>query len=214
MTEHVPDHVYWNERYAAATHGVWSGEPNAVLARETADLSPGTALDLGCGEGGDAIHLARLGWRVTAVDISDVALERAAQHAERAGVAERIEWQRHDLSETFPAGSYDLVSAQFPHFRDGTLSPRVLRAAAAAVAPGGTLLIEAHGGPPPWQHDLPDDLTFPTPEETVATLQLPPDEWEILLAERHPRSQRHPHTGELATREDQTVVARRGRCAG
>lgn len=206
--EELPDHAYWNDRYAAS-HRVWSGRPNAVLARETADLTPGTALDLGCGEGGDAIHLAGLGWRVTAVDVSDVALARAAEHAAEAGVADRIDWQRHDLAETFPSGLHDLVSTQFLHFRDGTLSPRVLRSAAAAVAPGGTLLIEAHGGPPPWQHDLPDDLPFPTPEETLAALRLPADEWEILRAERHPRVQRHPHTGEEVTRTDQTVKARR-----
>ncbi|MDT0268228.1 class I SAM-dependent methyltransferase [Streptomyces sp. DSM 44915] len=206
--EEIPDTRYWDDRYAGVRH-LWSGQPNTVLARETAELTPGAALDLGCGEGGDAIHLARLGWRVTAVDVSAVALERAAGHAAEAGVADRIDWQRHDLAETFPTGAYDLVTAQFLHFRDGTLSPRVLRAAAAAVAPGGTLLIEAHGGMPPWQRELAAGLSFPTPEETVAALELAPDEWRVLRAERHPREQRHPETGELVTRTDQTVLARR-----
>ncbi|SOD63593.1 Methyltransferase domain-containing protein [Streptomyces zhaozhouensis] len=207
--EQLTDHEYWNGRYASAEGGhFWSGSANEVLARETADLSPGTALDLGCGEGGDAIHLARLGWRVTAVDVSDVALGRAADHAAEAGVADRIEWQRHDLAETFPTGAFDLVSTHFLHFRDGTLSPHVLRAAAAAVAPGGTLLIEAHGGLPPWQDEI-SDVHFPTPEETVDSLELAPGEWEVLLAERHPRRQTNPHTGEAVTRTDQTVKARR-----
>ncbi|MFD0534090.1 MFS transporter [Actinomadura luteofluorescens] len=74
---------YWDTRYSEHHH-MWSGEPNAVLVQEAADLAPGTALDLGCGEGADAVWLARRGWRVTAVDISGVALERAAYHAEEA----------------------------------------------------------------------------------------------------------------------------------
>jgi SAM-dependent methyltransferase len=90
----------WDARYAESPQ-IWSGRPNVVLAREAAALEPGRALDLGCGEGADAVWLAQRGWRVTAVDISGVALERAAVHAGSAGVADRIEWQRRDLA--FPS---------------------------------------------------------------------------------------------------------------
>ncbi|MDX6349032.1 MAG: hypothetical protein QOF84_3822, partial [Streptomyces sp.] len=93
--------AYWDDRYAQ-NQRMWSGAPNAALVREVSDLAPGTALDLGCGEGGDAIWLARRGWRVTATDISGIALDRAAGHAAAAGVADRIDWQRHDLAESFP----------------------------------------------------------------------------------------------------------------
>ncbi|TMQ82650.1 class I SAM-dependent methyltransferase, partial [Actinomadura soli] len=144
---------FWDTRYAEHDH-LWSGEPNHMLVQEISDLEPGTALDLGCGEGGDAIWLAGRGWRVTATDISGVALERAARHADAAGVADRIDFQRHDLGESFPEGVYDLVSAAFLHFpKEGLPREPILRAAAAAVAPGGTLLIVGHSGPPPWDPD-------------------------------------------------------------
>src|SRR5882724_9759517 len=75
-----PEHEYWEGRYQEHDH-IWSGKPNALLVREVAALPPGAALDLGCGEGGDAIWLAQQGWRVTAVDISATALRRGADHA-------------------------------------------------------------------------------------------------------------------------------------
>ena len=102
---------FWDARYAGE-HRIWSGNPNPVLVRETAQLTPSTALDLGCGEGADAVWLAQQDWQVTGVDISQVALDRATEHASDAGVADRIDWQRRDLGESFPTGSFDLVSAQ------------------------------------------------------------------------------------------------------
>ncbi len=69
---------------------MWSGRPNGRLVAEVADLTPGRALDVGCGEGADAIWLARLGWTVTAIDVSDVAVGRAREAAERAGAS--VEW--------------------------------------------------------------------------------------------------------------------------
>src|SRR2546423_6224179 len=106
-TEQLPDE-YWNEFYSEHEQ-VWSGKPNVAFAEEVAGLAPGRALDLGCGEGADAIWLARRGWAVTAVDISTVALQRAAEHARAAGVGERIEWQQHELGKSFPGGEFDLV---------------------------------------------------------------------------------------------------------
>ncbi|MGW5673195.1 class I SAM-dependent methyltransferase, partial [Micromonospora sp. NPDC003776] len=103
---------YWDDLYHQRDR-VWSGRVNAVLAEVVNALPPGTALDLGCGEGGDAIWLASRGWRVTAVDVSTTALDRLTAEATRAGVASRITVARHDLTRNFPAGRYDLVSAQF-----------------------------------------------------------------------------------------------------
>nr|WP_240796730.1 class I SAM-dependent methyltransferase [Streptomyces sp. RFCAC02] len=186
---------------------IWSGNPNDALVREVSDLPPGRALDLGCGEGADTVWLARRGWRVTGVDISRVALERAARHAADAGVTDRIEWQQHDLGESFPEGSFDLVSAQFLHSWSDMPRDRILRAAAAAVAPGGTLLIEGHSTGPSWEEEHPD-IHLPTPSEVVASLELPDDEWEIQRAEHHERVQLSPD-GEAGTRTDNTVKLRR-----
>nr|BFE72494.1 hypothetical protein GCM10020092_057950 [Actinoplanes digitatis] len=182
--------------------------PNVVLAREVSGLPPGRALDLGCGEGGDAIWMAGLGWAVTAVDISGVALDRAAARAAEAGVT--IDFQRHDLAASFPAGSYDVVSAQFLHSRAGLPRERVLRAAAGAVAPGGILLIEGHQDFGPFAAQSLDhgDAHFPEPDEVVAALELPEGEWEVLLSEVHDRLQNGPD-GQPAHRTDSTVKLRR-----
>jgi SAM-dependent methyltransferase len=148
------DEAFWDARYSSA-HALWSGKPNRHLVTEADGLAPGTALDAGAGEGADAIWLARRGWRVTAVDISGVALERAAGHAAKAGwfvptgneredVAARIQWLREDLLRYQPPErAYDLVMAQYLHLpEDGR---RMLFARlAAAVADGGTLLIVGH----------------------------------------------------------------------
>ena len=93
--------------------GRWSGKPNASLVEEVAELEPGTALDLGCGQGGDAIWLAAQGWTVTATDISQTALDIAARHAAEAGVS--VTWERHDLADSQPAGRFDLVTTSFLH---------------------------------------------------------------------------------------------------
>jgi SAM-dependent methyltransferase len=175
---------YWEERYGAEGR-VWSGRPNALLVREVDGLPPGTALDLGCGEGGDAIWLAGHGWQVTAVDVAATALRRGAEHAREAGVAERIRWERHDLSRSFPDGSFDLVSAQFLHSPVAVDGERetILRRAAAAVAPGGVLLVVGHAGWPSWQDAPPFEHHFSTTAEVLEALDLEPGRWRVELEE-------------------------------
>lgn len=203
-----PEAEFWDARYAGSDR-VWSGNPNDVLVREAGGLKPGTALDLGCGEGADAVWLARRGWRVTAVDISRVALERAAGHAEAEGIAEGlIDWQRHDLGVTFPEGTYDLVSAQFLHSPNDMPRERILRAAAAAVAPGGVLLVVGHAGFPAWETDPHPEVHFPTPQEVLESLGLPEGEWEVVLTDEHERIQNDPD-GRPTTRVDNTLEIRR-----
>ncbi|MGW7006058.1 SAM-dependent methyltransferase [Streptomyces sp. NPDC054933] len=197
----------WDARYAQSDQ-IWSGNPNTVLVRETADLKPGTALDLGCGEGADAIWLAQREWRVTAVDISRVALDRAAKHAAAAGVRDRIDWQQHDLATSFPSGTFDLVSAQFLHSHGDMRRERILRTAASAVAPGGVLIIEGHTGLPTWEHSGHSEVSLPTPDEVIEALQLPEGQWEVLLKEEHERVQTGPD-GQLITRTDGSVKIRR-----
>jgi SAM-dependent methyltransferase len=136
---------FWDERYRSAEQ-LWSGQPNAQLVAQTAGLTPGDALDVGCGEGADAIWLASQGWSVTATDISAVALERAAAHAAERGdeIAGRISWRQADLLSWDPgAQQYDLVSAQFMYLPEAELKS-LHRRLAAAVRPGGTLLVVLH----------------------------------------------------------------------
>jgi SAM-dependent methyltransferase len=205
----MSEQQFWDDRYREDSH-IWSGNPNVVLVREVADLPPGTALDLGCGEGADAVWLAGRGWQVTAVDISEVALDRARARAAEAGLGDRIDWQRHDLGASFPAGTFDLVSAQFLHSRGDLPREKVLRAAATAVNRGGVLLIEGHADFGPFGHRAQDhgDIRFPTPAEVIADLELPAGEWEVLLSEAHERNQDGPD-GKPSVRTDTTVKVRR-----
>ena len=126
-------HTHWEEHYGAKPR-VWSGRVNTRLAEVVPRLSGIRALDLGCGEGADAIWLAEHGWQVVAVDVSTTALARAAEDAETRGVLSRIDFQQHDLERTFPEGSFDLVSAQFFHTPLEMDRTAVLRRAADAVA--------------------------------------------------------------------------------
>ncbi len=196
---------YW-ENFYQDREQIWSRSPNPLLVREVTGLIPGAALDLGCGEGADAVWLASRGWHVTAVDVSATALGRAAELAVRDGVAERIDWQRHDLAETFPAGSFQLVSAQFFHSpvaRDGERE-KVLRLAADAVAPGGTLLIVGHAEWPSWVRAGEEprrDIHFPTNREVLDALQLPQGDWRIEVDESVLRELTGPD-GLPATRHD------------
>lgn len=136
----------WDARYSERD-AMWSGRPNGRLVAEVADLAPGRALDVGCGEGADTIWLAQRGWTVTAIDISDVALGRAREAAERDGVA--VEWVCGDVLLTpFPARSFDLVSMQYPALPKASAETGV-RALLDTVRPGGLLLAV--------YHDLDDD---------------------------------------------------------
>ncbi len=136
---------FWEERYGAPGLA-WSGNPNPVLVTEARTLAPGLALDVGCGEGADTLWLAQHGWRVTGVDFAANALQKARAHAESIDQdsAARIDWERRDLTEWSPEPrSFDLVLAQFMHLPEPAMST-LLGSLAAAVAPGGTLLVVGH----------------------------------------------------------------------
>ena len=131
----------WDHRYGGDQ--MWSGNPNGTLVNEIDGMPAGRALDVGAGEGGDAVWLAEQGWTVTASDISQRALDRVAAEAERRGL--RIECQHADANalDAFERGAFDLVSAQYasiPRTPDG----RGVRNLLDAVAPGGTLLVVGH----------------------------------------------------------------------
>ena len=117
--------------------------PNEALASEVPDLPPGRALDIGSGSGRDAIWLASKGWQVTAIDISQAAIDHAVTAANEAGVA--VTWICADVSTTpIDSDRYDLVSLQYPALRRDT-HQQVIQSLLDAVAPGGTILVVTHG---------------------------------------------------------------------
>lgn len=192
------DHAAWDERYGAAEQ-VWSGDPNGALVAEVADLAPGTALDVGCGEGADAVWLARRGWRVTALDVSRVALERAERHARNAGV--EVTWVHSGLVEAHLA-TFDLVSAQYPALR-GTPGHEAERALLRAVAPGGVLLVVHHADVEAGSGHGFDPRDYVLPAD-VAALLAADDGWRVEVDERRPRFVRSgagaAHTHDLVLR--------------
>jgi SAM-dependent methyltransferase len=209
---------YWDERYAGSDR-VWSGNPNRRLVEQAADLTPGYALDVGCGEGADAIWLAGQGWHVTAVDVSEVALERTAAHAIEKGVDDRVDVGFYDLLGDRPPrkphgkAGFDLVSAHFIHVPEEDFAG-VYHRIAAAVAPGGRLLVVAHhpmdvetGA----RHSHGPGLLF-GPERVLRTFGAGSSdgsgEWEVETAEALDREQDMPD-GPMQVRD--TVVRLRRR---
>ena len=200
---------FWDERYRSARQ-VWSGNPNPQLVAEVGGLPTGRALDAGCGEGADAIWLARSGWIVVAADISGVAVERAAQHARAAGpeVAARIEWRQADLLATPPEPrSFDLVSVQFMQLPPEPRT-RLFTALAAAVRAGGALLVVGHhpsdltaGVPRPPMPEL-----FYTPEEIAGLLD---NSWTAEVSQARPRLARTPEGAEVTVSDTVLLATRR-----
>lgn len=210
----------WDERYRTKPQ-MWSGKPNPQLVREAGGLKPGKALDLGCGEGADAIWLAQQGWTVTAVDVSAVALERAQSHEKAAlaresvhaadgVIASRITWQQADLEQWQPEGAFDLVTSQFLHSQELAWQGP-LRTAAAAVKPGGTLLVVGHHPDrlPPWgaSHHNHRDM-FYTGDELVRELGLDGPGWQLEVLTSRERPVTGPD-GEHATIADVVLRATR-----
>jgi 2-polyprenyl-3-methyl-5-hydroxy-6-metoxy-1,4-benzoquinol methylase len=194
----------WEERYAGAEK-IWSGNPNPQLVAEVAGLTPGTALDVGCGEGGDVIWLARRGWRVTGADFSANGLARAARHAAEAGVADRTDWWQVD-ARTFAADgrSYDLVTTHFLHPPDGAMV-EVTRRLAEAVAPGGYLLVVGHA-----PSEVFAQLTATHRRAMFLAEDLLPalsDRFEALVVEQRPRTT--TRDGVTVDIDDSTLLARR-----
>jgi SAM-dependent methyltransferase len=203
----------WDRRYGGDQ--IWSGNPNGTLVHEITGVTPGRALDVGAGEGGDALWLAEQGWRVTASDISQRALERVDAEAKRRGV--RVEGLHRDANalEAFATARFDLVSAQYasiPRTPDG----RGVRNLLNAVAPGGTLLVVSHDLQPMRSpidtkaHSRPFDPDAYVRVDDFVAAVADSSEWTIEVHETRPR----PPGAASASHHVDDVVLRARRQAG
>jgi len=194
----APSELEWNERYAGDQ--IWSGEPNGTLVAEVESLTPGRALDIGSGEGGDALWLAEHGWSVTATDVANAALERLGRDGHSRGLELQLLTTDANAWRAFSDDTYDLVTifySAIPKTGDDRAIANIL----AAVSPGGTLLMVGHPrqGPAPWDREAVVDLG-----DVEAALRSSPDDWAVLASEvrdRPPGSSSHHH-------HDQDVVLR------
>lgn len=202
---------FWRRRYNEKG-AVWSGRVNQVLAEVVATLTPGRVLDLGCGEGGDAVWLADHGWQVTGVDISATAIDRARTAAAAAGVPEgRLTLIAADLRDWHTDQDFDLVSACFLQSPVELDRGRILRAAAGRIVPGGHLLVVSHAAPPPWASGLAGHdhhRLFLSPQQEIEILGASEGEWEQLIVETRQRTATGPD-GQTGVLDDAVVLLRR-----
>jgi SAM-dependent methyltransferase len=196
---------FWDERYAGSSR-VWSGKPNQRLVEMVTGMEPGSAIDVGCGEGADVVWLAEQGWSTTGVDVSQVAIDRAAAHAEEAGVGARTAFDRVDVIGGHPLpGAYQLVTSAYLH-PPLTAFASTYSTLRDAVLPGGTLLVIGHhpaDSGTGLRNPALVDLMF-TPEQVVALLD---DSWDVEVAGTPTRP--HTHDGVELLLTDTVVKARR-----
>ncbi len=202
----------WDLRYSE-TDRVWSGHANPVLREVAAWLEPGTALDVGCGEGGDVIWLAEHGWRAVGLDLSSVALERAAAAATERGVGERCSWIVGDITDGGLAsgmgtdGGFGLVTSHYVH-EPADIRVDAWLAAADLTAAGGVLLIVGHhpDDEAPTGRGPRDPSVLFAPEEVEEALSSVRG-LDVETSEMRERSVDEPDGP--VTRRDTVVVARR-----
>ncbi|WP_062202278.1 SAM-dependent methyltransferase [Demequina salsinemoris] len=192
--------AFWHERYAAGA--AWSGHVNPVVEETASRLVPGTAVDLGCGEGGDVLWLAEHGWRATGLDAAAPALARGRDEALRRGVADRAEFVETDLGTWDPEPVWDLVTCHYLH-EAADLRSAVLAAAVGAVAPGGTLIVVGHHPDEPAHLAGPRGHTRFLAEDLVEAAGLG-DGWQVTTRARPRTSVRD---GVTVERVDTVLVA-------
>lgn len=158
---HHDHHDHFDEFYAGGHK--WSGNPNEALLREAETLTPGTALDIGCGEGADAVWLAERGWKVTAFDPAQVAVARSKDLAAERGVPHQIRFLHttlEDFLDEVGEETYDLVTGFYLPL---SVSPQLAERIVGLLAPGGTLLCVDHD----WDGTRPERTS---PEEMVSMI--------------------------------------------
>lgn len=205
----LPPHEFWNALYTTIRTSS-SGTPSKLLVRFSEPLKPGRALELGCAHGDDALWLAERGWQVTGVDISDTVVARAEKNAQACGLSHRARFERHDLSQTFPDGEFDLISALYLQSPVDFPRAAVLRRAARRVAPGGLLLIVSHATVAPWSWADPD-AHIPTPQEALDELALNFDEWSPQFVDNVERLAKGPDGQQAVVQDTVLAISRKRR---
>ncbi len=199
---------FWEERYASRAQ-VWSGKVNRVLKDVGATLKPGSALDVGCGEGADVIWLAQHGWKATGIDVSATATARATDAARNLDITPGQATFTTGALSALNGKTFDLVTVSFLHAPADLPREEILRQTTAHVAAGGHLLITSHVGFPPGSQAVEGHQHhFLTPVQELEQLALDPAEWEVLITETRPRHVTIPD-GEDFVIEDGVVLARR-----
>lgn len=203
----------WDHRYSG--EALWSGNANGTLVREAARLPAGSALDVGAGEGGDALWLAEQGWTVTASDISSRVLERIAAIAAQRGVVVACLHADANAADAFPSAAFDLVTAHYASI-PRTPDQRGVHAMLDAVAPGGTLLVVGHDLEPmrrpfdPEHESRPfDPDAYVRVADVAAVLAGSPD-WDV---EVHEKRTRPPGAASASHHVDDLVLRARRRVA-
>lgn len=210
--EHGFDQRYWDEHWQQVHEDSPAGHdlpPHPHLVSEVSDLVPGTALEAGCGEGAEAIWLARAGWKVVAADIAAEPLARAAGRAAAEGIGDdQIQWVRADLSSWEPTQTFDLVTTHYAHPAMSQLA--FYDRLSSWVAPGGSLLIVGHLHADHGGHH--DHDRHPPAEASVTavsiTARLDPATWVVVTADEHTRTLDTPGGGRV-TLHDVVVRATR-----
>lgn len=197
---------FWETLHQQVAASLTEVRVNPILASTVSDLPPGTALDLGCGQGGDSLWLAQHGWQVTAVDIAEAALHKVNERAAQQRLSDRIRTEQHDLANSLPSGTWDLVSAHYLHSLFGFPKARILGDLGEQVNPGGMLLIVDHGSVAPWSWN--QGATIPTPDQTLAGMNLDPPSWRTPSCEARNRTATGPD-GQTAEVTDNVIALRR-----
>lgn len=207
-TEPTDSERFWEDLYASVSPVTTVPSPNATLVDlvESLGLTPGAALELGCGNGGDALWLAGKGWNVTTTDASRTAIRRVAERAHDLGLGHRVRGVAGDLASAVPQGCFDLVFACFFHSPIEADRDAIIREASRTVADTGVLLAVDHASVAPWSWN--QDAVFPTPEVTVAGFALD-GRWEPLVIASRNREATSPDRSTTATVTDNIMVLRR-----
>lgn len=198
--------AFWEEFYRTK-RTTSTGCATAALQQIATGLTPGQALDLGASHGDDVIWLARQGWQAHGCDISETAIARARACAAELGLKGQAQFERCDLSVSFPHGRFDLITALYLQSPVALARATILGRAARQLRPGGHFLVLSHAAPPPWSPEETPPTIFPSLADELAAIGAPAPHLEVIRADIVTRPGRGPDGAE-AMLEDNLMLVR------